>query len=486
MSKSDKSPKMTAPLDTLHEAVETDSPVAMSPRPSPSDRNASPQSDISDAPKPDSPSPPPEKRGRLGFGWSIRRKGSVGDAESAPGVGLGLITRNRSSSTPSTSYFPRSTSLDAQTAPAPPSAVPIKPSVADKRTSWGLFGGNKASGSGAVSPPSTSPPDKSTSPPIPSIVLEPSQPLRANSIGPADGGKRQSRRSPSPFFRARRSREAARAREKSPDVGALRKDTDSDGESVGGGSSRRFRPAASAYDDGDESGTEPESDGDDESEEEDNMDDGFDEETEKNTVANAVYAEGDAAAVEGEMVEDAGNQDVSTEDDQSVFDRFGEEIEQDPTGEGPNVVVPPQPLFATSTMNPPKRRKSQRNNLELTTGRPSFGRDRCTVMITQGDPDDALEASGKRLRRYVVLSDLSEESRYAVEWAIGTVARNGDEIFVISVKEDESKVDPKDWKQADKALKLKVQREVSRGLISCRILADGCSDKGQRWRYLGR
>jgi hypothetical protein len=38
-----------------------------------------------------------------------------------------------------------------------------------------------------------------------------------------------------------------------------------------------------------------------------------------------------------------------------------------------------------------------------------------------------------------VLSDLSEESKYAVEWAIGTVARDGDEVFLISVKEDESK-----------------------------------------------
>lgn len=43
------------------------------------------------------------------------------------------------------------------------------------------------------------------------------------------------------------------------------------------------------------------------------------------------------------------------------------------------------------------------------------------------------------MRRYVVFSDLSEESRYVVEWVIGIVVRDGDEIFFILVKEDENK-----------------------------------------------
>jgi hypothetical protein len=101
-------------------------------------------------------------------------------------------------------------------------------------------------------------------------------------------------------------------------------------------------------------------------------------------------------------------------------------------------VVPPQPLFQV-TFNQPVRRKSLKSGLELETSRPIFARDRCTINLTHGDPDGALEKSGKRMRRYVVLSDLSEESQYAVEWGIGTVARDGDELFVISVKEDEAK-----------------------------------------------
>lgn len=57
--------------------------------------------------------------------------------------------------------------------------------------------------------------------------------------------------------------------------------------------------------------------------------------------------------------------------------------------------------------------------LELITSRPEYGKNRCTIKLTQGDPDEALEKRGGRSRTYVVLSDLSEESGYAVEWAIG-------------------------------------------------------------------
>jgi hypothetical protein len=195
----------------------------------------------------------------------------------------------------------------------------------------------------------------------------------------------------------------------------LAKDAESDVDELDG---RKFRPQASAYDD--DSGTEA---SDDESEDLSSDEEviEFDEETEKNTEANAVFMEGES---------------VDTEN--TVLDRFGEETEQDVLGEGPNVVEPPQPLFNPSNFTP-KRRRSMRSGEELTTSRPTFARDRCTITLTQGDPDKALELSGKRLRRYVVLSDLSDESKYAVEWAVGTVARDGDEIFVISVKEDESK-----------------------------------------------
>ncbi|KIJ61146.1 hypothetical protein HYDPIDRAFT_177188 [Hydnomerulius pinastri MD-312] len=142
-------------------------------------------------------------------------------------------------------------------------------------------------------------------------------------------------------------------------------------------------------------------------------------------------------------------------------------MDPDPLGEGVNVVVPPEPYFP-STLNRssfssmrgkrggPKRKKSKHHEtLPLATSRPLFQRDRCTITVTQGDPD----ASGRRKRTYVVASDLSEESRYAVEWGIGTVLRDGDEMLIVTVVENENKVDPPIPNAADRATKLRSQQE---------------------------
>ena len=120
----------------------------------------------------------------------------------------------------------------------------------------------------------------------------------------------------------------------------------------------------------------------------------------------------------------------------------------DPVGEGVNVVVAPEPYFPSSlnSLGPnargkrnPRRRKSVKTHepLPLQTSRPIFQRDRCTITITQGDPEGSL--GDRKKRQYVVASDLSEESRYAVEWGIGTVLRDGDEMLIVSVVENESK-----------------------------------------------
>lgn len=124
--------------------------------------------------------------------------------------------------------------------------------------------------------------------------------------------------------------------------------------------------------------------------------------------------------------------------------------EPDPLGEGVNVVVPPEPYFPSSLnslgQSPSvrgkrnaRRRKTIRHHepLPLNTGRPVFQRDRCTITIIQGEPSAKL--GDRRKRRYVVASDLSEESRYAVEWGIGTVIRDGDELTVVTVVENEGK-----------------------------------------------
>lgn len=83
-------------------------------------------------------------------------------------------------------------------------------------------------------------------------------------------------------------------------------------------------------------------------------------------------------------------------------------------GEGPNLlsqppVVPPGPT--------PLRRKSTKSNklepLVLNAGRPVYEKNRCTVILTHGEPDKV--EAGRRRRRYLVASDLSEESLYAIE-----------------------------------------------------------------------
>jgi nucleotide-binding universal stress UspA family protein len=141
--------------------------------------------------------------------------------------------------------------------------------------------------------------------------------------------------------------------------------------------------------------------------------------------------------------------------------------EPDPLGEGVNVVVPHEPYFPTAFTERsargkkdkgPKRRKTLKPEpLPFQTSRPVFQRDRCTLSITQGDPDGKL--AGRSRRRYMIASDLGEESRYALEWGIGTVLRDGDELLVVHIIENESKVDPPTPGTIDRTLKLRSQQE---------------------------
>ncbi|KAI0269900.1 hypothetical protein BC834DRAFT_819931 [Gloeopeniophorella convolvens] len=235
-------------------------------------------------------------------------------------------------------------------------------------------------------------------------------------------------RSTSPFHFRR-----SRARDSSPNVGALaQSDVESDTDSTRG----RTR---SAYASDDESQGEGDWDNGSDSEEEWSDNDQFDPVTEANTERNALVAA-------------------------EVTDADPSEI-ADPLGEGVNVVVPPEPYFPTTlnqsnARNNPRRRKSARHEpFPLHTGRPVFRRDRCTIAITQGHPERALNQSGRRPRRYVVASDLSDESRYAVEWGIGTVLRDGDEMLIVTVSENDSKVDPPSVNAGERASKLRSQQE---------------------------
>lgn len=229
-----------------------------------------------------------------------------------------------------------------------------------------------------------------------------------------------------------------------------------------------------AFTDGDDSGDETVGETDAESEEEEwsEDEDMFDPLTEHNTERNAFVEPADMPGLEGE------------------------DIDPDPLGEGVNVVVPPEPYFP-STLNSysagggsvrgkrnPRKRKSTKHHepLPLETSRPIFQRDRCTITIKQGDPEGKL--GDRRSKRYVIASDMSEESRYAVEWGIGTVVRDGDELLIVTIIENEGKgasvcssthlavlnsvthlVDPRIPNAADRAVKLRSQQEVQTDLF---------------------
>lgn len=141
--------------------------------------------------------------------------------------------------------------------------------------------------------------------------------------------------------------------------------------------------------------------------------------------------------------------------------------EGDAGEDGPNLVrLPSTPfgLAASSTTSTPsttaassataspvstgtgrmRRRKSTlKSELRLESSRPVYERNRCTITLTHGDPDGHVENDSshkaRKKKTYVVASDLSEEAYYAIEWAIGTVLRNGDELLFVTVMETDSK-----------------------------------------------
>ena len=47
------------------------------------------------------------------------------------------------------------------------------------------------------------------------------------------------------------------------------------------------------------------------------------------------------------------------------------------------------------------------------------------------------EAGSRRIRKYLVATDLSSEAAYALEWTIGTVLRDGDSLFAIYAVDEE-------------------------------------------------
>ncbi|KAH8929026.1 adenine nucleotide alpha hydrolases-like protein [Atractiella rhizophila] len=123
-----------------------------------------------------------------------------------------------------------------------------------------------------------------------------------------------------------------------------------------------------------------------------------------------------------------------------------------PIQDGPNLLPP------TSPFRPIPKRKNTKSltTLALHTSRPVFERNRCTITIDHGDPE-GVGKTKKRTRKYLVASDMSEESLFAIEWAIGTVLRDGDHCLIVTVMEDEKKLDSDDG--SDKTAKIRNQNE---------------------------
>ena len=111
---------------------------------------------------------------------------------------------------------------------------------------------------------------------------------------------------------------------------------------------------------------------------------------------------------------------LPTDDEEHHTDR-------DPLGEGINVVFDaPEPHFSTPSHARGKAKETHPGRPTLTTAPAKFTRDCCTVTVTQGDPAKALSESGRKPKTYLVCSDMSAESKFALDWAIGMVLRDGD------------------------------------------------------------
>ncbi|PWN22937.1 hypothetical protein BCV69DRAFT_280547 [Microstroma glucosiphilum] len=120
---------------------------------------------------------------------------------------------------------------------------------------------------------------------------------------------------------------------------------------------------------------------------------------------------------------------------------------QDPHARLPNIILP------SFKIPEPKRQGSKYivsgngpNAYSLVASRPIFARNRCTITLVHGEYEKAVKeratGGGRGPKKWIVASDGSEESSYAIEWTIGTVLRDGDETLIVSVMETSEKLDP--------------------------------------------
>lgn len=86
-------------------------------------------------------------------------------------------------------------------------------------------------------------------------------------------------------------------------------------------------------------------------------------------------------------------------------------------------------------------RRAQRLGFTMSSVISSPESHRAVRMINRGEYQkiaQAAEDEHHRLRKYLVATDLSEESTHALEWAIGTVLRDGDTLIAIYCVDEEA------------------------------------------------
>jgi len=97
--------------------------------------------------------------------------------------------------------------------------------------------------------------------------------------------------------------------------------------------------------------------------------------------------------------------------------------------------------------------------------------DRTVMTITRGDFLEMGQAGEfPRQRTYMVASDLSPQATYAMEWAIGTVLREGDILYVVqALGKDDEPYEEKDREANCKALAEEVKRLLKRTRLQVKV-----------------
>lgn len=173
----------------------------------------------------------------------------------------------------------------------------------------------------------------------------------------------------------------------------------------------------------------------------------FDEETYQNTMRNALTIEANADPAS-----------VTNYEDEDLLDPAADEFQTAPNivytrneGDGDGDVA----LFdSEGRPQPPPGRGPLRY-----TG-PYFGRNHCTLTMSWGDYEGCKQRS-KRPKRYIIASDGSEGAQYAINWAMGTVLRDGDETLIVAVMETDAKLDVANDEPARRAAHQRIRRDMT-------------------------